>query len=185
MKSLTTFFLTLTLFMILVSTSAAENTPPSLSRGNVSPKEDGSTTYTFMVTYTDKNNDTPLKVQVVVNQKSFDMKASKPHDNNFTDGKEYYVTIKLSEGQAIYYFICEDSKGYTAETQSITLGVSKNTSHSDILDYLTDYFLPAIFIVIMIFFFIPLVLIIFQLRKITKELSSLKKIGKESEKDNF
>ncbi|MBN1389266.1 MAG: zinc ribbon domain-containing protein [Candidatus Thermoplasmatota archaeon] len=81
------------------------NDPPELEAGeNHRVKmEDG--TYNFTVIYYDAENDPPSGgVFLVINSEKHRMSAVDPLDNNFIDGKEYFIVLKLEDGSFKYHF---------------------------------------------------------------------------------
>ncbi|MCK4783031.1 MAG: hypothetical protein KAV87_04720, partial [Desulfobacteraceae bacterium] len=87
------------------------NSPPVLSGGAVSPTTgDGSTLFTYTVTYTDTNNDPPISIWVFVdNDKSQPMRAKDQGDTDYIDGKVYVVTARgLTKGDHTFKFAAND-----------------------------------------------------------------------------
>jgi hypothetical protein len=67
---------------------------PTLSNPGVSPTiGNSSTSFDFTVTYTDIYNHAPAEIQVKINHTDYDMIAVNPGDTNYTNGKDYSVTL--------------------------------------------------------------------------------------------
>ncbi|MGA1866379.1 MAG: zinc ribbon domain-containing protein, partial [Thermoplasmatota archaeon] len=82
-----------------------QNDPPELEAGENHRvrMEDG--TYNFTVIYYDAENDPPSGgVFLVINSEKHRMSAVDPLDNNYIDGKEYFIVLELEEGSFKYHF---------------------------------------------------------------------------------
>ncbi|MEM2899216.1 MAG: PKD domain-containing protein [Thermoplasmata archaeon] len=86
------------------------NTAPTLTNGNVTPTSGlvGST-FTYMVTYTDANNNAPSFVYVKIDSTNQTMSKLNGADNTYTDGCIYvYTTSSLTVGTHTYQFFTSD-----------------------------------------------------------------------------
>nr|MDO8112623.1 PQQ-binding-like beta-propeller repeat protein [Candidatus Sigynarchaeota archaeon] len=85
------------------------NTAPSLACGSVTPANGtNQTTFTFQVTYTDADNDTPSYVNVRIDGTLFTMGKQNPADTTYTDGCVYAYSTRLPIGSHSYYFAASD-----------------------------------------------------------------------------
>ncbi len=84
--------------------------PPTLTNGQVTPTI-GNTTqlFTFRVNYTDFDNNSPLYVNVTLNNTfSYEMQKENPIDYDYTDGVIYNFSTYLSAGMYNYTFNSSD-----------------------------------------------------------------------------
>ena len=82
-----------------------ENNVPVLSNPTMTPSEgDVETEFTFTVHYYDDDSDAPTFIQVVIDNKSYNMTLE---SGNLSNGTYEYST-KLSKGTHIYYFTASD-----------------------------------------------------------------------------
>jgi hypothetical protein len=88
------------------------NIPPSLDNGDVTPSfgNTSSTIFSYTVTYTDMNNDSPEYIYVRIDNSTFSMNEVNISDKNYTDGKEYYYNTTLSAGNHTYNFSTSDGR---------------------------------------------------------------------------
>ncbi len=94
------------------------NTAPSLSDGNVSAEEYvNDTPFTFNVTYTDAENNTPDSIVVTVNGTGYSMSEADSGDADKTDGKRYYRSLYLAKGNYEYNFTASD--GFLNDSDAI------------------------------------------------------------------
>lgn len=88
-----------------ISVQLELNSAPEFSNGNMSPESgDTETEFTFTVHYSDADGDAPETIQVVIDDKAYDMNliSGEAHDG------EYELKIKLEEGEHSYYFTAND-----------------------------------------------------------------------------
>jgi parallel beta-helix repeat protein len=109
---------------------ALENQPPTLSYSlkegyesnaespGVEPNEGTAeqTSFVFRIIYTDVDNDPPVEVTLLlqklgdypdfplIDYGEYALLEEDPQDTDYTDGKEYFISIPLSEGKFRYYF---------------------------------------------------------------------------------
>lgn len=91
--------------------------------------EDG--TYTFTVTYTDEENDPPNNadgVELVIGTSSHKMTEADSSDTNYTDGKQYTISIPLNEGNYTYNFKATDVNNNLYQTENFELSVPAVTA---------------------------------------------------------
>jgi len=94
---------------VLGGPTVYENTPPSLASGSVSPTSGISgTTFTYSVTYTDAENNTPTIKRVYIDGIAHDMATS---DFTYADGSIFTVSkVITTTGNHQYYFLFSDGK---------------------------------------------------------------------------
>ncbi|MEM2899285.1 MAG: lamin tail domain-containing protein, partial [Thermoplasmata archaeon] len=86
-----------------------ENVAPILASGSVSPISGVvGTSFTYVVSYTDADNNAPAFIKVYIDGTSYDMVKQNPSDNTYTDGCIYTYITTLSLGNHNYYFECSD-----------------------------------------------------------------------------
>jgi hypothetical protein len=102
-------------------TIQSTNLQPSLQKVEKSGKlmsvdpesGDSETFFRFMIVYKDQDGekgDEPEYVQVVIDNKTYNMNETNSDDDDYSDGKRYYFDIKLSPGIHEHYFKCSDSE---------------------------------------------------------------------------
>lgn len=110
------------------------NDDPVLSNGTVTPLTgDTNTIFNFTIVYIDIENDAPIKIQVIIENKHHDMIAINLGDTNYFDGKAYYYETKLTAGEYLYHFECADGYNGTDITSDITLIVTAITPQKGII----------------------------------------------------
>ena len=83
-----------------------ENSPPMLSNASMTPLEgDVKTEFTFSVHYYDKDGDTPIFIEVVIDNRAYNMNLKA--GENASNGT-YEYRIILTEGTHTYYFMASD-----------------------------------------------------------------------------
>ena len=84
--------------------------PPILNNGQVAPWVGYSRSpYTFLVNYSDIDNDAPQYINVTINQTTYSMARQDVLDTNYMDGCIYTLTLTLNEvGNYTFYFNCSD-----------------------------------------------------------------------------
>jgi len=82
---------------------------PTLTAGNVTPSQGStSTIYTYLVNYTDADNDKPTVIYIIINGIPYNMTKQDLSDNIFTDGCLFYYTTTLSKGNHTFHFEASD-----------------------------------------------------------------------------
>lgn len=171
------------LFLIVTSTITASNGEPTLTLGKATPGQGlPNTEFTFTVTYTDSENDAPLRVKAVIDQVEYDMLEVNKEDNDYIDGKEYYYKRILDEGTYVVFFRAYDVQGNVTDTNSFNLVAANTGGHQDLINYADDELLPMfydLFTIVMILLVLLLLTIILififigmQIRKVAKQLES-------------
>ncbi len=86
------------------------NSAPTLSSGNVTPTSALSgSTFRFMVTYTDANNNAPSYIKVKIDATNYTMVKFNSADSTYTDGCMYtYSTSSLTVGSHTYQYFASD-----------------------------------------------------------------------------
>ncbi len=87
--------------------------------------EQGSNVYNFTATYTDGDNDTPNEDGVIISidGKNYQMNESDPNDQDHSDGKEYYYSLVLPNGDHTYSFKVTNEDNELEETGESSLSV--------------------------------------------------------------
>jgi hypothetical protein len=129
------------------------------------PTKDGNT-YTFKITYSDPNNNPPNDqgVLLFIGVFTHKMLESDLGDDNYTDGKEYYYTIDLEEGEVQYKFKVTNSKNLTYETEMETITVEPEDKPDDDEDE-SNYFGIAVALIIIIIILLLLYFLFFKSKK--------------------
>ncbi|NVM56013.1 MAG: hypothetical protein HWN66_20110, partial [Candidatus Helarchaeota archaeon] len=106
---------------------------PELTFGSVVPESgDQNTQFNFSILYTDKENDPPKYLYILINGTSYPMEKKDPSDSNYTDGCMYQYFIYLRPGNYRYSFDCSDG---------ILINQTKNF---DLLVNHTNYYAPSL-----------------------------------------
>lgn len=113
------------------------NAPPVLTGYGVQPQTEGDVddTYVFSVTYSDTDNDQPLKRDIIIDSLRYPLPLV---GGDYSQGVEFTYSTSLSEGTHNYYFEFSDGNGHTAvsPTYSVTVG---GVSPSDLNTNLGNY----------------------------------------------
>jgi endoglucanase len=108
----------------ITGTTADTGNSPTLSAAaltsNSGTLNNQNTAYTFKVTYTDQDNDKPHAMQVVIDDRAYEMRESDYGDATYTDGKDYFYITKLPVGSHTYYFRAADGSSAAASTSPQT-----------------------------------------------------------------
>lgn len=154
--------------LLAPSAGQAQNASAKLANGKVTPTGgDDRTEFTFVVRYSDADNDTPAFVQVVIDKVPHDMQGVDPADDNCSNGKDYYYKTTLEEGTYVFYFQCSDGTNVT-KTTALTLPVESTSilrmEHSDIIKVVLTLspFAAAI-----------MLLLVFELHRINRNISRI------------
>ncbi|NHI91794.1 MAG: hypothetical protein EAX96_04775 [Candidatus Lokiarchaeota archaeon] len=93
---------------------------PELTSESVSPLTgDQSTPFNFTVNYTDKDDDPPVSIDVLINGIPYSMNKVNESDFNYTDGCLYQYVMYLQPGSYYYSFYCSDGE-FIDSTQTYT-----------------------------------------------------------------
>ena len=157
------------------------NDPPQLYNGTVSPTEgDTGTKFTFTVTFRDIDSRDMPDVELVVDDKVYQMKAENIYGNNNTE-LEFVIDLKLGKGSHYYYFRCNDNSGSDNSTCSTPTALVEITSESgSASDFLVLGI--AINILIMIILCSVLFLMIKRLTVSNNPVESTRRVKKHSTK---
>ncbi|CAM4492200.1 endoglucanase [Paenibacillus endophyticus] len=94
------------------ATTASSGTAPTLTATSMTSNSDTAsnqnTLFTFQATYTDADNQKPYAMQVVVDDKAYDMRETDSGDTTYSDGKSYVYMTKLPVGSHAHYFRTTD-----------------------------------------------------------------------------
>jgi uncharacterized membrane protein len=188
-KLLIFFFIIIFLFNAITPMVLAQNSPPVLSKGIVTPRTGRpNIDYLFTVTYTDADNDAPASIKVFIDQLDYEMEEVDPTDRNYSDGKEYFFSMVLGEGSYSIYYSADDANGNVVNSNSFTLSVTWSVGHYDIIHFIEDEIFPKLMLMLIIVFVVIFVLcvisifMVLQLRRIAKELEGKEK-GEEEGKE--
>jgi len=90
--------------------------PPILSNGRVIPSSGYKRGwFTFLVNYSDQDNDAPSFINVTINQTTYSMLKQDILDTNYMDGCAYYVPLRLTEtGNFTFHFNCSDGDFFSS-----------------------------------------------------------------------
>ncbi len=93
---------------------------PTLSSGSHSPESGNtSTSFTFIVTYIDLDNDAPSFINVVINGTEFAMVKQNATDTDFTDGVDYIFSSTFGPGGYSFLFQASDASFITATNLTV------------------------------------------------------------------
>jgi len=107
------------------------NIAPTLTSASLSPTSGGiTTTFVYIITYTDADNDAPSYVRVYIDGSFYTMSKQNSGDNTYTDGCVYIYSRTLSSGTHNYYFSTND--GFATTTTS-TYGGPTVTNNAPVL----------------------------------------------------
>lgn len=180
------FFILLICLSIFSTVVTAQNSPPTLTKGTVTPRKSyPNIDYTYTVTYTDSDNDAPAAVRVIIDGESYDMAEVDPQDRNYTDGKDYSFKKVMDEGSYTVYYSADDGGGHTVESTSFTLSVTWDVGHYDIIHFIEDDVVPgvmlllAVLIILVLIFTIIMIFMVLQLRRIAEGLGGKAEDKKE------
>lgn len=176
------------LFVFLIihipQSTFAENTPPTLTGGTVTPRRSyPNIDYLFTVTYTDSDGDVPSSVVVLIDEEPYEMVEVDPADTNYTDGKDYKFKNIMGEGSYSIYYSANDGNGSIVNSDAFTLSVTWDVGHFDIIHFIEEDVYPGLMMLLMIVFvllFVVCLILIFmvlQMRRIGKALEG--KVEKE------
>lgn len=180
-KKATAFTLAVLLILLAFAgvcfSAAGENSDPYFTKFAVNPRRGRpDIEYLFTATYKDSDNDKPFSVRVFIDQVGYDMEELDPTDTNYTDNKEYFFRIVLSQGTYTFYFYCDDGNGGEYTTASYTLEVTWDVGHYDLINYFEEEVYPgillilAVFVIVILILAVVMVIIVFQMRNIRKVL---------------
>ncbi len=111
--------------------------PPSLSNGGVTPSNgyNGTTIFSFSVTYTDPDNNYPSYMNVVIGSTVVGMQRKVASDTNLTDGCVYEYNTTLDVGSYVFSFEASDGDNVTSlgpfSGLFVTLGYDWGNSRLD------------------------------------------------------
>ncbi len=128
-------------------------------------------TYLFIVRYSDPDGNAPAYINLVLDNRSYGLTEVDTGDTNYTDGKDYYITLDIKKGVHVYYFIASDGNNET-RTPALLLNVGGffSTQHGDI---------NLILIVLAAIILPPLIYLCLLLRRMTHILAEGRKKEKE------
>ncbi len=112
------------------------NEAPILSDEFVTPKTGNQDTpITFTVSYSDADNNRPLKICIVINDTEYYLEKQDPFDEDYTDGCDYQVTIYLQSASTnySYFFKCRDTKFSASTIEQEDLRISYTNAEAPIL----------------------------------------------------
>ena len=132
----------LAIFMVIASIASAS---PALSSPKVLPTTGTSgDVFTFTVHY---KGDSPVSVTFYADNAPLEMQEVDPGDQNYTDGKDYFIRVNLDEGTTIYYFKATTGTGEEVRTPATTIYVQPTeglrVDHIDVVLAVLIFLVPA------------------------------------------
>ena len=142
-----------------LTTGTPQPTTPKLTSGGSSHEGN---TYIFKITYSDADNDPPNAdgVILILGNDTYKMKESDVNDTDYSDGKDYYYSLELDDGEYKYQFKVINRDNDLFETDEFPLVVGPGAKESDEED--NTLLLLAIVVVVII---IILLLVLFLIKK--------------------
>ncbi len=117
-----------------VEFSYIPNYPPELTPGFIAPLIYNQTSLlNFTVNYTDKNNDVPEYVNVLINGTSYPMEKQNSSDEYYIDGCLYRYLIYLQPGTYNYSYECSDGALYNSTSTYFGINIVGINSNSPTL----------------------------------------------------
>ena len=102
-------------------------------------------------------------MEIYLEGESYTMLEVDSSDANYTDGKDYYFEIRLSEGTTIYYFKATIAPGEELRTTASTVHVDSDDFGFDHLD-----------VVLAVSFFVPIAILgLIMFRRFSKNLKEI------------
>lgn len=123
----------------ITATSVYSGTAPSLTAAGINTNSgDVETRFTFEATYTDADNEKPVKMQIVLDDSVlYEMEDVDRGDFNYATGKEYTFSTKLAAGTHTYYFRTTDGTSDAVATALQYISVAPVTATVDVNDNTT------------------------------------------------
>ncbi|SES78832.1 S-layer family duplication domain-containing protein [Methanococcoides vulcani] len=117
-------------------TVTSSNTLPVLGSEDILPSDSGtpSTEFSFRITYSDAENETPTYVRVVIEGTPYDMDPLDPLNNNYVGGVEYFYNDTFPEDNYNYNFVTRNANSSEISSGSFSF----SSSASDHEPTLTD-----------------------------------------------
>lgn len=107
---------------------------PTLTGETVIPNSGNQGThFNFSVTYTDKDNNQPVNIDVVINNTVYPMEKVNSSDVNYTAGRVYQLLTYLTPGNYSYFMQCSDGT-YSNST----------TTHAGLIVHATNLYAPSL-----------------------------------------
>jgi hypothetical protein len=140
-----------------LTTGEPQPTTPELTSGDSSHEGN---IYTFAITYSDADNDPPNAdgVLLILGNNTYKMQESDPNDTDYSDGKDYYYSLELEDGDYKYKFKVTNDDNDLFETDEFPLVVGPGAKKSEEEDN-TLLILVIVVVVIIIIFLLVLFLI--------------------------
>lgn len=143
--------------------------PPEITSYSITPTTGFTNEHiVFITTYKDIEDMAPAIVQVIIDGIEYNLDPVDKNDDNYTNGKDYFVKMKLSKGTHLVYFKVSDGNSNVSTTATTIRIIEKDTenlfSHLDVA--------YSIFIATAVFL-IPLAYGIYQIRKVERSISKL------------
>jgi hypothetical protein len=154
------------------------NLPPALYGISATPRS--STTdepVIFLITYEDPEDVKPSLITIIIGNEKFNLQPVDPDDINYTNGKDYFIKLKLKEGIHIFYVKASDGV-HNVTSSALTIKVITPSEENEFTHLDVAYSLLIATGIILI----PIVYGIYQLSKLEKTLSSLTDTIKKKEK---
>ena len=151
--------------LALPQTFPSSSAKPQITRPSVKPSRgEPGDTYLFLSTYNDPDNIPPDFIQLVIDNKRHNLTPVSLKDDDYTDGKDYMIKLKLSEGLHLYYFEAANMNG-SATSSAATIHIEDESEFTH-LDVAYSLLIATVIILI------PLLYGLYQLRKLTRILAT-------------
>ncbi len=111
--------------------SASGGNAPQLTKGRHKLEDYGK--YNFTVEYSDADNDIPYPILLVIDDEEYEMKPVDYDDNNYMNGKRYFIELDLGPGDHDYYFMTEGAEDTDTRTVSVAGGGSGLTGNTGLM----------------------------------------------------
>ncbi len=156
-------------FRSMKNNSSVKNYIPEITSYSITPRYGTiNDQFVLIMTYRDHEDAPPAYVQVVIDEKIYDLLPVNPKDQNHSNGKDYFIRLKFSDGVHILYF--QTSDGYyniTSSATTISITTTENENTFTHLDVVYGILLATAI------FMIPFIYGIYQIRKLGKTFSNL------------
>jgi hypothetical protein len=138
----------------------------SFTRITVTPRGGGpDETYLFLTTYRDTENQEPSYVRLVIDDQSYDLVPVTLEDNNYTNGRDYMIRLKLDEGIHVFYYTASNGTATTVSA-SLTIQIEEENLFTHL-----DVAYSVIFATVVII--IPIIYGLTQLRRLARTLEKV------------
>jgi len=112
-----------TVTVVASAIPAAPNADPTLEAVTASDSNAVEGDYRFAVLYKDADGDAPADLVMILDGTEYTLTATQ--SGSYVSGVMYEMTVNLSAGQHVYYFLADDGQGNTAITVPMSLSLSE------------------------------------------------------------